>query len=29
MGVKDEKWSKQKTDRLQKSDWSDERLDRG
>ena len=29
MGVKDRKWSNQKTKRLQKGDWHDERFDRG
>ena len=29
MGVKDREWSKQKTDRLYKGNWSDERFDMG
>ena len=29
MGVNDRKWSKNKTDRLQKGDWNDKSFDRG
>ena len=29
MGVKDRKWSKEKTDRLQKGNWNVKRFDRG
>ena len=29
LGMKDRKWRNQKTDRLQKDDWSGERFDRG